>query len=198
MPSEEELGEALAASRAADATAAADVAQRRADTAERRVAELERDRDMYRERLSSEEQRLEKLWDAYKAQEADLRQALERTGRLERELKGKDVTVSESERLLHEREEDVRRLQEELDNERRRAAALELAKSELEDADRIRQRLEEVEALYAGEKERLAKLYIVYEELEAERDDLARRLEEKEAWFRKYEKAFQELTGKKP
>ncbi|HLE97478.1 MAG TPA: hypothetical protein VI997_08925 [Candidatus Thermoplasmatota archaeon] len=198
MPSEEELGEALAASRAADATAAADVAQRRAEAAERRAAELERDRDMYRERLSTEEQRLEKLWDAYKAQEGDLRQALERTGRLERELKGKDVTVSESERLLHEREDDVRRLHEELDTERKRAAALELAKSELEDADRIRQRLEEVEALYAGEKERLAKLYIVYEELEGERDDLARRLEEKEAWFRKYEKAFQELTGKKP
>lgn len=175
-----------------DAGEGADAVQ----AAERRASDAERERDALHERIRAEETRLEKLWDAYKVQEQDLRHALERAARLDRELKGKDTTASEAERLLREREDEVARLQQQLEDERRRAATLEISRSELADAQRLRDRLDEVEALYAAEKERLAKLYVVYEEVEAERDDLARKLEEKEAWFRKYEAALKDITGR--
>lgn len=196
MPDASDLEAAVRAERAADHERAAEAAQAAARAAERRAAEAERDREELRERVRAEEARLEKLWDAYKAQENDLRAALDRAGRLERELKGKDVTVSEAEKLLREREDELARTRDELDNERRRAATLEMARAELADVEELRRRHDEVDALYAAEKERLAKLYVVYEELEAERDDLARRLEEKEAWFRKYEAALKDLTGR--
>lgn len=197
MPDASDLEAAVRAERAAEADRAAEAADAAARAAERRAADADRERDELRDRVRAEEARLEKLWDAYKAQENDLRTALERAGRLERELKGKDVTVSEAERLLRDREDELVRVRDELDAERRRSATLEMARAELADAENLRRRLDEVDALYAAEKERLAKLYVVYEELESERDDLARRLEEKEAWFRKYETALKELTGRR-
>lgn len=196
MPDASDLEAAVRAERAAVDERAAEAAQAAQRVAERRAADATREVEELRERVRLEEGRLEKLWDAYKAQENDLRTALDRAGRLERELKGKDVTVSEAEKLLRSREDELARVRDDLEAERRKSATLEMARAELADAESMRRRLDEVDALYAAEKERLAKLYVVYEELESERDDLARRLEEKEAWFRKYEAALKELTGR--
>jgi len=139
-----------------EAAEEADRARQRADRAE--------------EDLREEQERLEKLWDVYKEQERELEQVTE-----ERD---------EAQRELDQAEGRVRELEEALESER----LLELAdrEAELEELSShgdLEATVDELEDELEEERERLTKLYGVYEETEAERDDLAARLRRWEAWW---------------
>ncbi|MEK6975354.1 MAG: hypothetical protein AABY18_03320 [Candidatus Thermoplasmatota archaeon] len=131
-----------------------------------------------RAELAREQERLRKLWDAFKTQEDELsrlRTAAPAT------LNASDGRGSES----------LRREVELLTGDLRRAAE---GQKRLEDENQVlrengrahsetNRRLTSVEGELAEERERLAKLYAVYEEVEGERKKLESRLKEWDAWF---------------
>jgi chromosome segregation ATPase len=140
------------------------------------------DADGLRAELAREQERLRKLWDAFKAQEDELT-ALKSTAStstlsstsaadarsvaaLQREvelLSGDLRRAGEQQRRLEEENVGLREQSRAMDEVGRRAASLQ---SDLEQ-----------------ERERLAKLYVVYEEVEAERARLEQHLKEWDAWY---------------
>lgn len=131
--------------------------------------------------LAREQERLRKLWDAFKAQEDELAR-LRATGAPAAPLaSAADDRATESLR----REVDL------LTSDLRRAAEvqrrLEDENQALREAARthseVAQQAQRLETELAEERERLAKLYAVYEEVDAERGRLASRLKEWDAWF---------------
>jgi chromosome segregation ATPase len=152
-----------------EAAEEADRARQRADRAE--------------EDLREEQERLEKLWDVYKEQERELEQVTEERDEAQRELDQAEGRVRELEealeserRALREAEQANGRLRDELAD---REAELE----ELSSHGDLEATVDELEDELEEERERLTKLYGVYEETEAERDDLAARLRRWEAWW---------------
>ena len=113
---------------------------------------------------ATDAERLAKLWDAYKLQEDELQEALHRLERLSRDVEGKGSEVAERERLLAQKDAEIDRLHmvvAEKDAEIRRLHALE---EDVKAVDAYKDRIAELEAAYAQEKERLAKLFLLYEE----------------------------------
>ncbi len=184
---------------------------------EERIEELEsatmQSRDevgRYQRDLEQEQERLRKLWDAYKSQEDELE-------RLKRDYPLMEEKLFERERTIEQLKRDIARL-EPLEGYKRDFEALEKDHMALEDEmgrmedtlgraqDRIEElegtvvqlkeveresgRAKELEGLLDEERERLAKLYKVYEDLEAERDELAARADEWQDWFRSLEPHF--------
>jgi len=132
-----------------------------------------------RSELEREQERLRKLWDAFRVQEDELNRLKAATPTTA--LAAGDGRASESLR----REIDL------LTGDLRRAAEaqkrLEDENQELRDNAKqhaeVARRIPLLEAELAEERERLAKLYAVYEEVETERVKLAGRLKEWDAWF---------------
>ena len=108
--------------------------------------------------------RLTKLWEAYRVQEEEYQEALGRIERLTQELEGRGQDVVARERVLHEKDAEIAALKlvvAQKDAQLARMAELE------EDAKAIqayKDRIATLEAAYAQEKERLAKLFLLYEE----------------------------------
>lgn len=146
------------------------------------------------ETLAEEQRRLEKLWSAYKDQEAEIE-----------ELEAERSEVRES---LHAERERVRELEEDLEaletsRERARQEKAELQEelerrkeriAELEPFVEFEAEVEQLEAELEEERTRLAKLYAVFEETEAERDELQQRVEAWEAWADEHGDALQVLA----
>ena len=61
--------------------------------------------------LGLEQQRLEKLWDAYEQQEKDLNASLDRINILESEIETKETMISSLQELLTERDAKLRQLE---------------------------------------------------------------------------------------
>lgn len=129
--------------------------------------------------LAREQERLRKLWDAFKTQEDELAQL--RLATPTSTLNAADGRGSDSLR----REVDL------LTGDLRRAAE---GQKRLEDENQVlrenakahaevARRVTNLEGELAEERERLAKLYAVYEEVEGERKRLEARLKEWDAWF---------------
>ncbi len=104
--------------------------------------------------------------------------------RLERDLADKTTAFAESEAILSDTERDLRTAEDENERLRARIVELEARSEELQHVATLRSRVDDLEAKYAAEKERLAKLYTVYEELEGERDNYRLKVEEWERWFK--------------
>lgn len=144
--------------------------------------------------LAREQERLRKLWDAFKTQEDEL--ARLRAGAaastpapalLSAPGPGSDSMQREVELLtadLRRAAEAQRRLEEEAQ------ALREAARAQSE----VARRAGTLEAELAEERERLAKLYAVYEEVDAERQRLEGRLKEWDAWFHGASPHIQELA----
>ncbi|HWG91607.1 MAG TPA: hypothetical protein VNZ52_12230 [Candidatus Thermoplasmatota archaeon] len=145
-----------------------------------------REAELTRARLIQEEERLEKLWDAYTIQETELREAEARAGRLAEELAQKDAATAHAEHVIGEREAEVRALREERATLRARVEELEAARAELKQVDALKERIAEAEARHAAEKERLAKLYVVYEELAEENERLQKQIKERDEWIARH------------
>jgi chromosome segregation ATPase len=108
--------------------------------------------------------RLAKLWDAYRAQEEELQDALARIERLTAEVEGRGGVVAQRERDLAAREHEIRRLQDVVAEKDRRIAELSALEADVAAIQAYKDRIGELEAAYSREKERLAKLFLLYEE----------------------------------
>ncbi len=175
-----------------------------------RIEELEDGGNQYRtiaedaqRELEQEQERLKKLWDAYKAQEDELERVKRDYPLMEEKLFERERTIErlrkdiaalepladakqEADRLAKENQKlrselDVveRRLEKSLDA----VTQLESDVASLRSLEKDRHKLQALESELEEERERLAKLYSVYEDLEAEKAEIEGRIVDWEAWF---------------
>ncbi|HEV8361860.1 MAG TPA: hypothetical protein VGR28_15540, partial [Candidatus Thermoplasmatota archaeon] len=147
-----------------------------------------------RHRLEEEQRRLEKLWDAFKLQERELQTEREKASRIERELLDKDSSRARLEAEVEDKESQLRRLEEENRTLDDKVAELVAKLDRLKDMEDLRSQAEDYRAKYEAERERLAKLYAVYEESEAERERLKRELEVTDLWFDENKDALEKVS----
>ena len=120
--------------------------------------------------LTHEQQRLEKLWDAYEQQEQDLNASLDRINRLESDLETKQAMVQSLEELLGERDGRVREL--EIDRQRQ-------AKVEADYGPRV----ETLEETVADQTEKYDRLLSITQEMEEELEFAKQAVRARDAWF---------------
>ncbi|HVM45609.1 MAG TPA: hypothetical protein VM582_06710 [Candidatus Thermoplasmatota archaeon] len=108
--------------------------------------------------------RLARLWEAYKAQEEELRDAMARADRLARDLTDAGQASAERERVIAEKDAEIRRLQETVAHKDARIQELLHLEEDVKALQMYKDRIAELEAAYAQEKERLAKLFLLYEQ----------------------------------
>jgi chromosome segregation ATPase len=147
-----------------------------------------------RRRLQDEEERLVKLWDIYKTQEKDVRSLQEKTARLEDELKAKDTNLYEIEGVINQKDAKVRSLEEESNGLRRQLAEFEGLRSEISELEHYKADNKDLNSKIETERERLAKLYTVYEETEAEKEKMSAELAELKKWFEENRPAIEALS----
>lgn len=158
------------------------VYQPRSESATTSVA-TPNDVDGLKAELAREQERLRKLWDAFKSQEDELARlrktggpALQSTGATAADARNAEAYKREVDLLaadLRRAAENQRRLEDENRH---------LSESAGGHADTAR-RVPQLEGELEQERERLAKLYAVYEEVEAARQALESRLKEWDAWY---------------
>jgi chromosome segregation protein len=147
-----------------------------------------------RRKLEEEQRRLEKLWDAFKMQERELRAAEEKATRLERDLADKDAGKARLEADLEDKEADVRRTSEENAELLAKVEELERRLGQLKDLEELRSQAEDYRAKYESERDRLAKLFALFEESEAERERLQREVEAADQWFDENREALDKMS----
>ena len=133
-----------------------------------------------RAELAREQERLRKLWDAFKSQEDELSR-LKSTSTLSSTATAADARTVDSLRRevellsgdLRRAGEQQRRLEEE------NVALRETSKT----TEEVARRAASIQSDLEQERERLAKLYVVYEEVEAERARLEQHLKEWDSWY---------------
>jgi hypothetical protein len=108
--------------------------------------------------------RLAKLWEAYRVQEEEYKAALAHAERLARELEGRDSQAAARERLFFEKDAEISRLHDEVRDRDERIARLLALEEDVKAVGAYKERISQLEAAYAQEKERLAKLFLLYEE----------------------------------
>ena len=108
--------------------------------------------------------RLQKLWEAYRVQEEEYRAAVAHAERLARDLEGRDSAAADRERLVLEQDAEIARLHDELAQRDARIARLQALEEDVKAVQAYKERIAQLEAAYAQEKERLAKLFLLYEE----------------------------------
>ena len=108
--------------------------------------------------------RLAKLWEAYKVQEAELKDALARAERLSHDLTDAGRSTADRERVIAEKDAEIRRLHEVVADKDARIASLRQLEDDAKAIQMYKDRIAELEAAYAQEKERLAKLFLLYEQ----------------------------------
>jgi transcription termination factor NusA len=129
--------------------------------------------NMAEDMMTKDKERLAKLWDAYEEQEREFNLALKK-------ISGLEGKVNETSKI----NETLKKVTEGRDREIRE---LEIKVTALEEENaQFRPELERLERLYHEEKERYAKLFAITEELEEELDTARTELELRDRWFQKY------------
>lgn len=108
--------------------------------------------------------RLLKLWEAYRVQEEELKAALQHVDRLVKELEGRGADVVARERVAQDKDQEIQRLQHVIAERDARIRRLEALEEDAKAIQAYKDRIAQVEAALAQEKERLAKLFLLYEE----------------------------------
>lgn len=116
------------------------------------------------EATATDADRLAKLWEAYKVQEEELKEALARAQRLALDVTDAGRAAQERERILAEKDAQLRRLQETIADRDARLRDLQQLEEDAKAIGAYKERIAELEAAYAQEKERLAKLFLLYEQ----------------------------------
>lgn len=145
------------------------------------------DLESVRAELAREQERLRKLWDAFKSQEDELTRLKAAAGSGTATASTLQSTTAADQRTI----ESLRRETELLAGDLRRAGEAQRRLEEENTLLREQGRTHEAVERRAGqlqsdldqERERLAKLYIVYEEVEAERARLEQHLKEWDSWY---------------
>lgn len=141
------------------------------------------DSESVRAELGREQERLRKLWDAFKAQEDELNRL--------RSPATSATTLHSTSAADTRTIESLRREVDLLGGDLRRAAEAEhrmqeeqaQLREQARNHDEVVRRSEQLASELTQERERLAKLYIVYEEVEAERARIEGHLKEWDAWY---------------
>ncbi len=120
--------------------------------------------------LTLEQQRLEKLWDAYEQQEKDLNASLDQINILEADIETKATMITSLQELLVERDSKLR----ELEVERQRQM-----KVEAEYAPKI----SEMEGTIKEQTDKYDRLLSITQEMEGELDLARRALHARDSWF---------------
>ena len=120
--------------------------------------------------LSLEQQRLEKLWDAYEQQEKDLNAALDRINFLEADIETKETMITSLQELLTERDTRIT----ELEVERQRQYKVE---AEYEP------RIQAMDTTMNDQTEKYDRLLSITQEMEDELDLARRSLHARDSWF---------------
>ena len=123
-------------------------------------------------RLTKDQERLAKLWDAYEIQEKELEFAMKKIATIESK-------ISESERINGVLKKAVEDRDKEIRNFELKIISLEEEKS------KYQPQLDELNRLFTEEKERYAKLFTITEELEEDLAKTKKEVEVKDAWFEK-------------
>lgn len=158
----------------------AEEARRRADEAE--------------ETLRSEQERLEKLWDVYKVQETDLENLRGEQARHKATAEAAEERARELEAQVEAERRALRQAQAETGDLRQKLADAEARAEDLKSYEALGTKVTELEENLNDERERLAKLYAVYEETQAERDDANARLKQWQAWWDAHHKSLKGVT----
>jgi chromosome segregation ATPase len=109
-------------------------------------------------------QRLAKLWEAYRVQEEELQEARARAESVVRDLDDVRLLLAQRDRLLIERDHEIQRLRDVVEDKDQRIRDLQSLEEDVKAVDAYKARIAELEATLAREKERLAKLFLLYEE----------------------------------
>ena len=120
--------------------------------------------------LSLEQQRLEKLWDAYEQQEKDLNAALDRINFLEADIETKQTMIASLQELLVERDNKLR----DMEIERQRQGKVE---AEYEP------RINVMEDTMNDQTEKYDRLLSITQEMEDELDLARKSLHARDSWF---------------
>ena len=120
--------------------------------------------------LSLEQQRLEKLWDAYELQEKDLNAALDRINFLEADIETKQTMIASLQELLAERDNKLR----DMEIERQRQGKVE---AEYEP------RINVMEDTMNDQTEKYDRLLSITQEMEDELDLARKSLHARDSWF---------------
>ena len=130
----------------------------------------ELDSEDYKKKHLMEQERLAKLWDAYQIQEKALKEATDAIRKLEtdRELKTKEVQSLNE--MVEKRDKQLREMEREVTNLQKITAD-------------YKPKLESCEAALGKEKDKLAKLYDVAQEMEEELGLKTKAVEQRDTWF---------------
>lgn len=137
--------------------------------------------------LAREQERLRKLWDAFKSQEDELTR-LRSSGAAAPALQSTSTTSSAADQRTIE---SLRREVELLAGDLRRAGEQQRRleeenvglREQTREREAVERRASQAQSDLEQERERLAKLYVVYEEVEAERARLEQHLKEWDSWY---------------
>lgn len=189
--------------------------EERMETLEREALNSSAQADTLASELEQERARLEKLWNAYKAQEDELERLKRDYPLMEEKLFERERTIEsmrreiarleplsrfkgEADRLAEEKrmlEQDLRKTQADLERSLAAMREMEREMEGLRELGPAKQRARELEEQLEEERERLAKLYKVYEDLESDKKALENRLGAWDQWFRRYSTSMQALCG---
>ena len=120
-------------------------------------AELEEQIAQLENSLGLEQQRLEKLWDAYEQQEKDLNASLDRINYLESDIETRQTMISSLQELLTERDAKLR----ELEIQRQRQSKI---------AAEYEPKIKEMQGIIEDQTEKYERLLSITQEMEDELD----------------------------
>lgn len=135
----------------------------------------------YREKYLEEQGRLIKLWDAYEAQEKELNESQQKIQDAFAVIEEKERTIAALKELIEKKDEEIR------DNE------INITKLE-KTRDRYEPMIEELKEKYANEKEKLAKLYAVTEDLDEDLNIAKDAIQTRDKWFMENIGAIERLS----
>lgn len=136
--------------------------------------------------LAREQERLRKLWDAFKSQEDELGRLRQSTTTVAPTSTLQSTSAADQRALEQLRREvdllagDLRRAGE---AQRRLEDDNTALREQAREREAVERRARDLQSDLDQERERLAKLYIVYEEVEAERARLEQHLKEWDSWY---------------
>jgi chromosome segregation ATPase len=145
------------------------------------------DVESVRAELAREQERLRKLWDAFKSQEDEL-SLLRSSATAGGALQSASTTTSAADQRTIE---SLRREVDLLAGDLRRAGESQRRleeenvglREQTREREAVERRASQAQSDLEQERERLAKLYVVYEEVEAERARLEQHLKEWDSWY---------------
>ena len=133
-------------------------------------AELEEQIAQLENSLGQEQQRLEKLWDAYEQQEKDLNASLDRINYLESDIETRQTMITSLQELLTERDAKLR----DLEIQRQRQSKI---------AAEYEPKIKEMQGIIEDQTEKYERLLSITQEMEDELDLERQSLHARDGWF---------------